>query len=284
MYPKSRRGGLDRAALARRRMGIRNEASQAGSTRPLEPAPATHQPLRCEARWDQIPISPESSIDGSTSSQGVLPLSEFEGTSTEGQYLELYYMFFHGAHPCVLPYRYLERRFEISPEVTKPLMLVLQYTGSMYSGPGESASMLQEVRSALLAATGARNPYLVQALLIFSIVRYWCDEIVEGQKFLENAMQMAVELGMHLKNFATDFGEDDRVLEETWRRTWWFLYCTDFNHAASSRSPLVIPQRLVITTDLPCEESEFESGVCDLFSITRTLANSMLERASTEVP
>lgn len=77
---------------------------------------------------------------------------------------------------------------------------------------------------------------------------------------------MAVALGMYKKGFARSHIESDSVLEEIWRRTWWLIYITDAHVAflMITGSTHTYPFRtsgIEITTDLPCEEEQYEKGV-----------------------
>jgi hypothetical protein len=60
----------------------------------------------------------------------------------------------------------------------------------------------------------------VQALLLYSIAVYWSNEIERALELLDNAICNALDLGMHLCEFAILNGNGDPVLEECWRRTW----------------------------------------------------------------
>lgn len=75
------------------------------------------------------------------------------------------------------------------------------------------------------------------------------------------ARQLALDLGMHHREFAIDHGNGDPVLEESWRRTWWQVYIVDAFFSAIRRSADFPSYHIEATTDLPCEEEEYERGV-----------------------
>lgn len=101
----------------------------------------------------------------------------------------------------------------------------------------------------------------VQALLLYSIAVYWSNDPDHGTVLLDEAIQMAVELGMNRKEFPVQHGNNNPVLEESWRRTWWLLYITDAHIAGSTHVFPFRTNNIDKTVDLPCEEHEYDSGV-----------------------
>ena len=179
--------------------------------------------------------------------------------------LDSYYTNFHPAHPCALPRLFFKRRLEVDPLGLLPVLLVMQYIGSLYTPSTSYAHLEAQVQEALVRDTTAAPisaAYQVQALILYAIAAYWCDEVERGLRLLDDAISRAVNLGMNLRVFAAKYGGGDPILEESWRRTWWLIYITD---AHTSGSTHVYPFRTTsITTsvELPCEEESYASGVC----------------------
>lgn len=122
---------------------------------------------------------------------------------------------------------------------------------------------MQEALAGIRARVRPITGFDVQAVLLYSIAIYWSNEPEHGTALLDEAIEMAVELGMNRKDFATQHGDGNPVLEESWRRTWWLFYITDAHIAGSTH---VFPFRtgnIDKTVDLPCEEHEYESGVME---------------------
>lgn len=182
--------------------------------------------------------------------------------STDLHCISLYYENFHAAHPCVLPQRVLRDR--LADAVLQPLLLVMKYVGSLFDEATESDAFHQDVQLALSTIRSGTRPvtgFDVQAILLYSIAIYWCNEPDQGVQLLDEAIRIAVELGIHRKEYAGQNGFQDRVLEECWRRTWWQIYITDAHIAGSTHTFPFRTARIDVTVDLPCEEHQYETGV-----------------------
>lgn len=265
---------------ARSRRGHRRSKRQGETSAPhnhhhyqqqATPLPAIHTP--------QIP-SPTSSASGigtgrdsgtsSNSTTLTIPSSLRseniqDPSAIDEDLIGLYYTYFHTAHPCVLPRWALFQHYAANPEPFAPVLLVMQYVGSLFD-PAVSSEPLK-VMAVNLLPLGPRptgdhwTPHQVQAVLLFSIALYWCDEIEKGVQALEASIQAALELQMHLVPFATEHGYDDPVLEESWRRTWWQIYVTDAHIAGSTHTFPTKISSVGVNAVLPCEEECYESGV-----------------------
>ncbi|KAJ5499471.1 Major facilitator superfamily domain general substrate transporter [Penicillium expansum] len=222
------------------------------------------------------PLSPvrdvyENSIDSSLQTSTVGSSSsaptdgQIESSSNSGSsFLSLYYEFFHAAHPCALPFQNLKTRLN-EPKV-QPLLQVMCYIGSIFdiSCPSQLLeSCAQRAQNSVVqirSSTRPLTPFDIQAILLYSIAVYWCNETESGVELLDEAIRMAVALGMSKKEFAQNYGEADSVLEESWRRTWWVIYITDVHIAGSTHTYPFRTSGIEITTDLPCEEEQYEGG------------------------
>ena len=189
--------------------------------------------------------------------------------NSNSQYLGLYYESFHAAHPCVLPFHALKQRLT-DPEI-QPLLRVLCYVGSIFDTSGPSViwyQRAQEAVSEILVATRPLTAFDIQAVLLYSIAVYWCNEPDRGVELLDEAIRMAVSIEINKKEFSRSYGNGDSLLEESLRRTWWVIYITDAHIAGSTHTYPFRTSGIDITTDLPCEEDEYENGVGELLSLT----------------
>ncbi|KAF2681254.1 hypothetical protein K458DRAFT_392044 [Lentithecium fluviatile CBS 122367] len=178
------------------------------------------------------------------------------------QLLTQYYIYFHISHPCVLPRWSLQSRMVGEPAISDYLIPVLLYIGSIFTHSIDSAPLAETALQAIHAgrAIGYPNAYHTQALVLYSIAVYWCDEPERGRELLDEAIEGAFVLGMHEKGFASQHGLGDPVLEESWRRTWWQIYITDTHISGSLHTYRGLSTKFPSTAELPCEEREYESG------------------------
>lgn len=230
---------------------------------PQQPAQLSLQDSREPWTWTQT-----DSTDNADSLV-TTPINS-DDSSDQDQLLQSYYSFFHAAHPCVLPCRFLKQRLIAEPETLQLLVFVMQCIGANFAGtaPGSisPAARVHEFLARFHVRQPSFNGFDVQAVLLFSIAVYWCDEIKHGLNFLDEAIRMAVELGMNEKSFCTEYGQNDPVLEESWRRTWWMIYVADAHMAGSTHTFPLRTINIPVTVDMPCEEHYFESGVSTLLS------------------
>lgn len=148
--------------------------------------------------------------------------------------LRLYYNFFHVAHPCALPCTAMKIRLA-DPRVQN-LLQVMCYVGSIFDNSGSSPEIWsQRANDAIsqIRIKDSPDPFDVQALLLYAIAIYWCNEPEYGVELLNEVIRMAVTLGMNKRQFAKTYGEGNSVVEESWRRTWWVIYITDAHIAGT---------------------------------------------------
>lgn len=138
--------------------------------------------------------------------------------------LNLYYLHFHDSHPILLPRKLLLKPlFEQYPSYLKKIM---QYIGFHYESK-TSADLYQTTIDQEISNDNSKSGYLVQALLLYAITLHARDKQKRAKQTMDNAVEMAIDLGMHLEQFATENGCGSRHLEECWRKTWWELYIVD---------------------------------------------------------
>jgi hypothetical protein len=150
------------------------------------------------------------------------------------------------------------------PAISEYLLPVLLYIGSIFTHTIESAPLAETAFLAVQSGrmkSGSPNAYHIQALVLYSIAVYWCNEPERGRELLNQAIESAFSVGMHEKDFACQHGFGDPVLEESWRRTWWQIHVTDVHISGSTHTYTGLSTKFIATAELPCEEREYESGV-----------------------
>ncbi|RDW87813.1 hypothetical protein BP5796_03507 [Coleophoma crateriformis] len=174
----------------------------------------------------------------------------------EKQLANLFYTYFHPAHPILLP-----KSLYFTREYPPYLRLVVQFIGSHYS----SAVPSDQLRSATakeLADDSPKSPFMVQARLLYAIALHGRNEIKEAQAMLAQAVSLALELGMNRRDFASTHGRQQVIEEESLRRTWWELYVIDGIMAAFWRKSEFNIHSVTSDVLLPCEEATYTDGLC----------------------
>ena len=90
---------------------------------------------------------------------------------------------------------------------------------------------------------------------------FWYDYKTESQLQMNMATKLATDLQMFHHEFATVQEADDLVMRESWRRTWWMLYIVDAYYAGTLGTTNLQTIKIEATAELPCDESDYESGV-----------------------
>ncbi|KAF2839422.1 hypothetical protein M501DRAFT_1011261 [Patellaria atrata CBS 101060] len=169
-----------------------------------------------------------------------------------------FFQYFWGTHPFLLPQNYLT---ELMRERPLPILqLAIEFLGSSYL-PNEPTEVYRDaLERSLFQGSPPRDGYTVQALLIYAIGLHAHDNSQRATQVLLVATSMALELGMHRRDFSVKNGHGSPILEESWRRTWWELFIVDGMFAGVNQS-VSFPLRDVMTdVPLPCEEDEYISG------------------------
>ncbi|KAE8381638.1 hypothetical protein BDV26DRAFT_278635 [Aspergillus bertholletiae] len=236
IYPESRRGG------ARGQPPVRKGLSDTTNSSDIDASSVSQR-----SNTLSTPVNPDDINAAHATFDQVL--------------LGLYYKFFHAAHPCVLPCHFLKQR--LNDERIQPLLLAMQYIGSLFAVSISSVHHEKRFEEALTSIRLRERPvtgYDVQAILLYAIAVYWCNEPERGTELIDEAIQTAVEIGLNQSTFATEYGQNDPVLEESWRRSWWQIYTTDAHIAGSTHTFPFKTSGIEMDVGLPCEEWEYESG------------------------
>ena len=255
-YAKSRRGA---GAGGRGAVPSRKRTARRGAGEELDSGWTGSSGVSSAANHaDSRPTSAASSESYRSTSQNFD--ARCEGSSLK--MLELYYKFFHNAHPFTLPRQYLIKRLRTDNGSLQHLIPVMQYIGSLIAPTtAQSESVRLLARDILPARSLPLNGFSVQSLMLLAIVEHCTNRFDEARYILDEAILLALKLDMQSQLFATVHGEGCSVLEESWRRTWWTLYVTD-GVFSGIRHCLTFSLWTVETdVDLPCEEDDYCCGV-----------------------
>jgi hypothetical protein len=210
--------------------------------------------------------------------QSPLPLLDV-ADSVDATLVDLYYSYFHHAHPFLVP-----RRLYHAQQYPRYLQLAVQFIGSHYASGSEGRGSNLHRRTEYLrdrvghsildVATHAtdmpshhRTVAMVQALTMLAIALHARHELAASDRAVARALQLAVDLGMHRREFA---GARRSIRDESLRRTWWELYIVDgylaaLHHKSTFRVDAIVKNSggtggANATVLLPCEEAAFETG------------------------
>lgn len=286
-YTQSRRGGLDRAALAERRKRLAAAeglgGAAVGSGESVSPpvlalgVSASVPGGRSLQQSSRESSSSNSFLDGGLLSGVALPSPEPSPPQLQVDNIETdplicsYYRTFHRFHPFILPHKHLATLHRQDPTLQArllPLLSILRLIGRLYTTQDLSLPLRDTVEATLSSSHASpTDPFLVQSRLLYSIVLFWHSFKAEAKCQMDAAVKMAMEGRMYRREFAVSHAGGDVVLAESWRRAWWMLYVTDAYYAGTLGTMNFAVVDVEATMELPCEEAEYESGVSSPFFI-----------------
>ncbi|KAF9767144.1 hypothetical protein IL306_000344 [Fusarium sp. DS 682] len=264
-YTASRRGGLDRAALTERRRrlaaktdsqsnNIVSEISVAVSDGGITLGDQIVAGADCMEDLQNAGLPCETPALGNQA-----PYIRNESLA-EDPLVKSYYTNFHSFHPFPPPFQHLVRLSQASTFNFKPLIASMRLIGHIYDTHQWSDSLSADIE-AQLSQVPPSDPVQVQSRLLYSIALFWYTFKHESKEQMDSAINAAVKLEMHKKEFAVKFGTGDAIMIECWRRTWWMLFIVDASYAGTLGTMNFKTLHVEPTAELPCEESEYESGV-----------------------
>lgn len=268
-YARSRRGGLDRAALAERRKQMAaaantlpvSESGSQGATTVQQPPERTAQHLDVDYRHEPGMLDLDRGAD--TTSIFLQAANPVHPNNIEKDLLiDSYYKNFHICHPFILPRKFLARLYR-DPRRQRdlaPLIAVLRFVGNIYNTREWSIPQKECLETSISQASPS-DPIMVQCRLLYSMALFWYDYKADAKLQMDLATKLAIDLQMFRHEFAAAQGADDLVLRESWRRTWWMLYIVDAYYADTLGTMNFRVVNINPTAELPCEESDYESGV-----------------------
>jgi len=172
------------------------------------------------------------------------------------QLVNLFYTYFHPAHPILLP-----KPFYSSRGYPNYLQQVVHFIGSHYSS-SISGDQLRSAAAEEVADDTQKTTSMVQGRLLFAIALHGRNEIKEAQAMLAQAVSLALEIGMNQREFAATRGGRQTVEEESLRRTWWELYVVNSIMAAFWRKSEFNIHSFASDVLLPCEEAAYMDAAC----------------------
>jgi len=278
-YARSRRGGLDRAALAERRKRLAGvEDTSSVTIMNSNSSPQGQGVIGAQGELDLTSqlmganfANDGGLLDGfalgnSTSnanSPGSTTPCQVQMSNIENDSLiDSYYKDFHRFHPLLLPRRHMIRHYQDPNRQLslRPLIAAMRLIGYIYNFREWSVPLKDHVENCLVQALPS-DPVIVQARLLYSIALFWYDHKKQSKAEIDNAIRLALDLQVHHEEFALEHGADDPVVRESWRRTWWMLYIIDAYYAGTLGTMEFQVLDVDATVGLPCEEQEYESGV-----------------------
>lgn len=177
----------------------------------------------------------------------------------DGYLIEVYYNYFHPAHPVLRPLRFLD------PAGLPPFLeQVIKFIGSHYTPAASSETYRATVVSSTLAHDDTVEK--VQALLLLAIVLHSRNERTEAGECLAIAVDVAFAVGLDGAEYATTMSNGDPVREESLRRTWWELFVVEGMLTALGiqrvfRTNTELQQHRPFQVALPSEERIYQEGL-----------------------
>lgn len=165
------------------------------------------------------------------------------------KFVNVFYSHFHPAHPFLLPRQLLSLLLDSSESPS--LIQAIEYVGSLYAKPSDGSLKFSPPK--IDCSSIARHGWSVQLLLLMSIASHFQGDGMMASKYLDTAIEIALEIGMNHCTYSTTKGQGVPVLEESWRRTWWELFCTEVMLAAVNQRKSVL-KNVEMDVELPCEE------------------------------
>jgi len=169
------------------------------------------------------------------------------------------YTWFFPAHPFLLPrHAMLEL---LQKQNLNYLDLALQFIGSFYVVGANTYIIQTSLRNALRNCVGAKDAYYVQALMLFAIGLHMADQSDDSVVAMYSAIQYALGLGMHRRNYPAETGGVGTVIEECLRRTWWELYVWDGIFCGVNQTYKLQLAEVSLEMALPIDDSDYLCGV-----------------------
>ncbi|KAG5922101.1 hypothetical protein E4U42_005600 [Claviceps africana] len=175
----------------------------------------------------------------------------------EEKCLESFYYHFHAAHPFVLPKLFL---IQVSKEPpARPLISAIRWTGSIFLDVGVPTRerLFNEAYELTHHQHRAKDGFLIQALMLLIVGLDGSCQQEKAREILKDAEALALEIGLHTREFAITHGRGIPVMEESWRRTWWDLYIIDGMIAGVHRATNFLLYDIQAGAALPCEEEQY---------------------------
>jgi hypothetical protein len=191
------------------------------------------------------------------------PIERHSYWQDDEQLVNLYYLNFHNAHPILLSKSlYWKRGY---PPFLKA---VVEFIGSHFS-PGIQPHSVHDAATRELEKGQQNSPEMVQARLLYTIALFARNEVDEGRRMLTQAIDIALELGMHQREFAASHAGNSAAEGESMRRTWYELYVTDGCIAAFQRKASFRTYFIAADVLLPCDDGVIDGDTYPCVTASR---------------
>jgi hypothetical protein len=198
------------------------------------------------------PPSAQYNLDGSQR------ISQTASSNLPQDAISSFYFYFFRSHPFCLP---RPRLLGVFKERRAPLLeFAVHYVGSSYVLALPTQTYREALDRMIMSHNYPKDGYSVQALLLFAITLHANNDVPRSAQVFGIAQALTLEIGMHRNDYSMIHGQNDPVLEESWRRTWWSMYTA--NGMLTAVNPGVQFRLKDIATDvyLPCTTDQYVSG------------------------
>ncbi|TVY81745.1 hypothetical protein LSUE1_G002821 [Lachnellula suecica] len=196
-------------------------------------------------------------VNPDLTSYGPRPLPS--GLDLREKCIEAFFYHFWPAHPFVLPRaQFMALRKE---RPVDQLEAAMRYVGSFYVSQAPTTAFALEAERTVYHADCAKDGFKVQAMLILAIGLDGYTYQEKALQIIVDAQNVALDIGLNLRDFAVLNGNLSLALEESWRRTWWELYIVDGMIAGVHQKSTFPLKDVAADVLLPCEEKVYASGV-----------------------
>ena len=170
-------------------------------------------------------------------------------------YAAVFYSSFWPSHPFLPSSRDIQGHLDGNEGAS--LVYAINYIGSLYACAGNNH--LQPINIAQDLREHPQNGFAVQGLILLAISSHMCNNPTQAQGFLQNAIEIALAIGLHKHEFSANNGKENCATTESWRRTWWELYILDIMFAGLNQTSNMWLKDVESDVLLPCEETEYLS-------------------------
>ncbi|KAJ5772515.1 hypothetical protein N7520_003044 [Penicillium odoratum] len=193
-------------------------------------------------------------VSRSLTGPGPLTPESVSSIAGDGYLLDIYYTYFHSAHPILPPLRFLFR-------AAFPPFLehVMKFIASHFTPAASSETYRPNVVTGVHEQESSVEK--VQALLLLAIVLHSRNERSEAGVCLATAVDVAFELGMHQATFSELASNGDPIRAECLRRTWWELFVIEGLLTALGVQQVYRTNLVPPVVPLPCEERIYQDGL-----------------------
>lgn len=173
----------------------------------------------------------------------------------DGYLLDIYYTYFHAAHPVLPPLRLLYRNTQCPAYLEQ----VMKFIAAHFT----PAASPETYRPTVVSGVWEQLPSVekVQALLLLAIVLHSRNERGEAKECIEAAIDLAFELGLNQATFAENASNGDPIRAECLRRTWWELFVVEGLLTALGVQQVYRTNLVPLEVPLPCEERIYQDGL-----------------------